>query len=293
MALNHYFNNFPKYPTSEQNLVEDLVIEALKIYSMDVYYLPRTSQDIVDYLYGEDALKQYNTSHVIEMYLENVNAMEGQGDFISRFGLEIRDECSLLVSRKRFLKEVPELIRPREGDIIYIPLVQNFFEITFVEHENNQAMFYTLGKGRGANVYVYALKLKQYTFSNEIIHTGVEEIDDQIRDNYSKLRLNISGVSGVFTKDELIYQGATYANRTAEAYVYNQQNSYIDVYRTIGEFSNTGITGNTSGATANVTLEMSITEVDTTLEELVDNLRIETESDRIINWNVENPFGDD
>ena len=87
MATNFYFNNFPANQiTSEQLLVEDLVIEALKIYGMDVYYLPRTTRDQVDYLFGEDPLKEYRTAHPIEMYLENVTGMEGEQDFISKFG---------------------------------------------------------------------------------------------------------------------------------------------------------------------------------------------------------------
>ena len=162
MPTNFYFNNFPaEQITSEQLLVEDLVIEAMQIHGMDVFYLPRTSRDSVDMLYGEDTLKQYVTAYPIEMYLENVTGMDGEGDFISKFGLEIRDELSLLVSRRRFkyATGASNLIRPREGDLVYIPLIQNFFEITFVEHENDQAMFYTLGRGRGGNVYVYALKM--------------------------------------------------------------------------------------------------------------------------------------
>ena len=90
MPTNFYFNNFPKSQiTSEQLLVEDLVIEAMQIYGMDVYYLPRTVRDgnEVDYIYGEDTLKEYLTAHPIEMYLENVTGMDGEGDFISKFGL--------------------------------------------------------------------------------------------------------------------------------------------------------------------------------------------------------------
>jgi hypothetical protein len=100
-----------------------LVIEALKIYGMDVYYLPRTTRDQVDYLFGEDTLKEYRTAHPIEMYLENVTGMDGEGDFISKFGLEIRDEVTMLVSRLRFRYTVNGYTRPREGDLIYIPMI--------------------------------------------------------------------------------------------------------------------------------------------------------------------------
>ena len=293
MATNQYFNNFPKNITSEQLLIEDMVIEAIKISGMDVYYLPRTSRDEVDYLYGEDQLKQYITAVPIEMYLENVNGMDGEGDFISKFGLEVRDECTFLVSRRRSKQEVPTLIRPNEGDIIYIPLLYGFFEITFVEHENSQAMFYTLGRGRGANVYVYALKLKQLLFSNEIIQTGIAEIDGQIRNNYPRTSLNLVNISGKFLNDEIIYQGIDYANNTVEALVFDYiPNESIEVYRTIGSFSNNTITGLTSGATANVVLYSDMTTMDNAFEDIQDNNRIKVAAEPLIDFSQTNPFGE-
>jgi hypothetical protein len=292
MATNLYFNNYPKRITSEQLLVEDLVIEAMKINGMDVFYMPRSSQDSVDFLFGEDQLKQYTVAYPIEVYLEDVTGMEGAGDFISKFGLEIRDEISFLVARRRFASVVPQG-RPNEGDIIYVPLLQNFFEITFVEHENNQAMFYTLGRGRGGNVYVYALKLKQYVFSNEIIQTGIKEIDEQIRHNYPKVRINIDSVVGKFLNDEIVYQGSTYETRTVDALVHDFIPNYqMDVYRTRGMFSNTVIKGVTSGATANVTIFSDTATMNTTFEDIIDNSRIETESDVISDWLEKNPFGE-
>ena len=210
MPTNFYFNNFPANQiTSEQLLVEDLVIEAMQINGMDVYYLPRESRDQVDMLYGEDTLKQYTKAYPIEMYLEDVTGMEGEGDFMSKFGLEIRDEMTMLMSRRRFHYTVNQT-RPHEGDLVYVPLLQNFFEITFVEHENNQAMFYTLGRGRGGNVYVYALKLKQFVFSNEVIETGIAEIDDQIRDSYPRTRLSLqAGGTGKYVPDEVSFLNNT------------------------------------------------------------------------------------
>jgi hypothetical protein len=300
MATNHYFNPFPKDQiTSEQLLIEDLVIEAMKIYGMDVFYLPRTSRDQIDYLYGEDTLKQYTSAYPVEMYLENVSGMDGEGDFISKFGLEIRDEVTLLVSRLRFKYAVgtANLIRPREGDLVYIPLVENFFEITFVEHENDQAMFYTLGRGRGGNVYVYALKLKQFVFSDEIISTGIDEVDEQIRDHYrrSQLTLNIGG-SGTFVADEIIYQGTDLANANAQAIVHTwtPATRKLDVYRVQGTFANAA---NTIGATSNAVWITSGT-LDTdafdnnVFEDITDNTRIQNEADGIIDFSEVNPFGE-
>lgn len=294
MPTNFYFNNFPaNQVTSEQLLVEDLVIEAMQIHGMDVYYLPRSTRDEFDYLYGEDVLKQYRKAYPLEMYLEDVTGMEGEQDFISKFGLEIRDEVSLLVSRRRFAATVPQ-IRPNEGDLIYVPLVQNFFEITFVEHENNQAMFYTLGRGRGGNVYVYALKLKQLVFSNEIIATGITEIDGQIRDEYPRTRLTLSSVSGKFLNDETVYVGSNVAYSTAQALVYNfQPSSYIDVYRKIGMFANnTTLVGATSGATGTVLLASDTATMNDAFEDIIDNARIQTEGEVIVNWTEKNPFGE-
>ena len=293
MATNQFFNPFPQGQiTSEQLLVEDLVIEAMKIYGMDVFYLPRSSRDQVDYLFGEDTLKQYISAFPIEMYLENVTGMDGEGDFISKFGLEIRDEVSLLVSRRRFAATVAQN-RPNEGDLIYIPLVENFFEITFVEHENDQAMFYTLGRGRGGNVYVYALKLKQFVFSNEVVETGIAEIDNQIRDHYPRTRVTLTSGSGTFVRDEIVYVGASLANATAQAIVHSfTPNTHIDIYRVRGEFTTGNITGNTSGALWSINTVSDTATMDDAFEDIIDNNRIETESDGIIDFSEVNPFGE-
>jgi hypothetical protein len=315
VATNFYFQPFPQEQiTNEQLLVEDLVIEAMGIYGMDVYYLPRSSGGTEDYLYGEDTLKQYRSAHPIEMYLENVTGMDGEGDFISKFGLEIRDEVQLLVSRRRFKYTVgatnfnqPRLgditpsenaapTRPREGDLVYIPLLKNFFEITFVEHENDQAMFYSLGRGRGGNVYVYALKLKQYVFSQELISTGITEIDEQAFDAYAKTRLTVSitGGSGTFEPEEIVYQGATLANATATATVHTwNAGRYVDVIHVNGTFGAGTITGNTSGATWTMTTANDKVTFDTVFEDIADNNRVETEGDLILDWTETNPFGGD
>ena len=296
MPTNFYFNPFPlNQITSEQLLVEDLVIEAMQIYGMDIFYMPRSSRDSVDLLYGEDTLKTYTSAYALEMYLEDVTGMEGEGDFMSKFGLEIRDELTFLVSRRRFAFTVNQT-RPNEGDLIYIPMLQNFFEITFVEHENNQAMFYTLGRGRGGNVYVYALKLKQFVFSNEVVETGNAEIDGQIRDAYPRTRLTLNaGGSGAFVNDEIIFVSpdATYANATVQAIVHNSvTGASVDVYRVRGTFTSGTLRGKTSGATWTLNTVSDTSTMDNAFEDIVDNNRIETESDAIIDFTEHNPFGE-
>jgi len=298
MSTNFYFNNYPiTQVTSEQLLVEDLVIEAMQINGMDVYYLPRSTRDSggVDMLYGEDTLKTYTSAYPIEMYMEDVSGMEGEGDFISKFGLEIRDEMTLLMSRRRFMATVNKH-RPYEGDLVYVPLLQNFFEITFVEHENQQAMYYTLGRGRGGNVYVYALKMKQFVFSTEVIQTGIAEIDDQIRDSYPRTRFTLqAGGSGAYVPDEIVFisPDATLANSTAQAIVHNYVvGSSLDVYRTIGTFGSGSLRGNTSGAIWTLNTVSDTATMDNAFEDVVDNNRIETESDSILDFTEHNPFGE-
>jgi hypothetical protein len=317
VATNFYFQAFPQDQiTNEQLLVEDLVIEALGIYGMDVYYLPRTSRnpDGIDQLYGEDTLKQYVSAHPIEVYLENITGMDGEGDFISKFGLEIRDEITVLVSRRRFKYAVgstnynrPRIgdivatenqapTRPREGDLIYLPLLKGFFEITMVEHEDDQAMFYTLGRGRGGNVYVYAIKLKKFVFSEEIISTGKQEIDDSAFDYYKKTRLSVpvSG-TGTFVKGEIVYQGTDLANSTAQAIVHTWNPArHVDVVQVIGSFiSGQSLKGDTSNAIW--TMDESANDLITTdnpFEDIQDNFVIESEADSIIDFTESNPFGE-
>ncbi len=300
MATNQYFNPFPaNQVTNEQLLVEDLLIESMKIYGMDTLYLPRTSRDVVDFLYGEDTLKQYVQSFPLEMYLENVQGFEGEGDFVSKFGLEIRDEITLLVSRRRFVHTVRELAdinRPREGDLVYVPLTDAFFEISFVEHENEQAMFYTLGRGRGANVYVYALKLRKFVFSNELVLTGNPTIDDKIKDYYPRTRISLSGDgTGQYSVNETVFQSGdlTLANASVQAVVHTfVPNTHMDVIRVQGTFTSANVIGETSNATFTVSTSDDTATMNTSFESIDDNARIEADADGILDFSETNPFGE-
>jgi len=317
LATNFYFQPFPQNQiTQEQLLVEDLVIEALGIYGMDVYYLPRTSGDPdgEDMLFGEDTSKQFIDAHPIEVYLENITGMDGEGDFISKFGLEIRDEISLLVSRRKFKYSVgstnynrPRIgdiveteskapQRPREGDLIYIPLVKSFFEITFVEHENDQAMFYTLGRGRGGNVYVYALKLKKFVFSDEIIQTGKQEIDDIAFNYYRRTRLYVALTgTGKFIPGEIIYQGNSLEEATSQGVVHTWNPArWLDIIRKRGVFRvGIPIIGAESGASWVLTQEADkMTPASEMYNDFADNLQIQNEASDILDFTEINPFGE-
>ena len=291
MSTNQYFNNYTN--AAEQTLVNDLMVEAIKMYGMDMYYCPRTIVE-KDEIYGESPIHKYTANYPIEMYIKNIDGFEGDGQLLSKFGLEIRDEATLLVSRLRFRYAVNGLTRPLEGDLIYIPMTTSFFEITSVESENDQAMFYTLGRGRGANVYVYALKLKQLVFSNELISTGIPEIDDQIRDAYPRTRITLTSGNGTFVNDEIVYQGNSLANATAQATVYTfAKNTHIDIIRTQGTFVSGNVRGNVSSANWIISTISDAVTMNTAFEDIVDNARIEAEADGIMDWTETNPFGTD
>jgi hypothetical protein len=174
-------------------------------------------------------------------------------------------------------------------------MVTGLFEITHVEHEKDQAMFYTLGRGRGGNVYVYALRLKQYVFSSEIIETGVAEIDNNMRAYYPRTRISLtSGGTGKFVNDEIVYQGSSLATATAQALVLDfVPNTHIDIYRTQGSFiSTTNVKGNTSNASWGITLVSDAATQNNAFDDIIDNARIEAASDGIIDFSETNPFGE-
>lgn len=170
MATSVFFNNFQS--SQEQTLIEDLVIESIRIYGHDLYYLPRT-RVAFDEIYKEDTLSKFNSAYFLEMYIKSVDGFDGDGDFISKFGLEIRDRVTFCVARRTFANEVgsvAELNRPREGDLIYFPLNRKIFEIKFVEHE---AIFYQLG-----GLQMFEIVCELFEHSSETFSTGIADIDD-------------------------------------------------------------------------------------------------------------------
>jgi Virus neck protein len=165
---------FPRGATSEQNLVEGLIIESIKMYGQEFYYIPRTLV-AVDEILGEDSLSEFNNAYQIEAYVDNVDGFGGAGAFMSKFGLFIEEQAQLTIARRRWEQLVgqhgttviPD--RPAEGDLLYFPLTKGLFEIKFVEHQNP---FYQLGR-----LYVYKLKVELFQYSSERINTDVEEIN--------------------------------------------------------------------------------------------------------------------
>lgn len=169
MATNFFFNNFKS--SQEQNLLESLIIESIKIYGEDMYYVPRNINNL-DKLYTEDDQSSYTNAYPIEFYIKSVDGFSGDGNFMSKFGLEIRDQVVFSVAQRVFNQEIgayTSFTRPREGDLVFFPLNNKCFQIKFV---NKFEMFYQLGA-----LQTWEVTCELFEYSNEIFQTGIPEID--------------------------------------------------------------------------------------------------------------------
>jgi hypothetical protein len=204
MSTNFYFNNFKN--SQEQILIENLVLESIKIYGHDVFYCPRT---IVakDEIYGADAVSEYKNSYMIDMYIRSYESYEGDGQFLSKFGLEIRDQVTFTVSVRNFMDEIGsiEMIdRPQEGDLIYLAMADR---LMYVKYVNKTPVFYQMGA-----IQMYDLVCEMFEYSSEKLNTGIAAIDD-IEKNLS-LSLDAYGIMTtaglllITQEGDLIIQGS-------------------------------------------------------------------------------------
>jgi hypothetical protein len=293
MPTNHYFNNYnAKY--TEQRLVEDLIVESIKIMGVGCYYIPNINDSARDILYGEDPLKKFTTAYPIELYPSNVMDYKGDKDFFSKFGLEIKNHMTVVVSKRSFLQRVPvdpDYDRPRDGDLIYIPPlngVGELYEIKFVNQDMDMAML-----GRRVP-YFYELELEKFKYSHETIDTGIPDIDIVQQQEAYAQRFTLTGVSGTFVIGETIFVSPNNMLVNAEATGiianYNSVTANVDINTIVGTFavgdSARGATSNASGILASTNIyEHSEYYAD------YDNKIIGTESSSIIDFSESNPFG--
>ena len=276
MPTNVYFDTGTK---PEQHLYEDLMIEQLKIYGQDVFYIPRTLVK-EDTLFGEDTLSKFGDAYLIEMYFENVEGYEGEKEIMSKFGLQMQEDVTFVVARRRFEQLVSHdsnLIvktRPNEGDLVYFPKVKKIFEISFVDHDDP---FYQIH-----NVPAFKLKCKTFEYSSEDLDTGITEIDAIETDN---------------SLDQLVYQ---ITMEQSSSTTYNEGleledgTGNIDLETAAG--TGTLIGENETGGDQIVleTGDYIIQEayVTDTIDENAMNDFFDTQDDTIIDFTESNPFGD-
>ena len=294
MARSPHFSQAVK---SEQNLYEDIVIESLKIYGQDVYYLPRTIVN-ENTILGEDIASSFHNSYKIEMYLENQDGFDGEGDLFTKFGVEIRDEATFIVARKSWKKRISSannnitVLRPKEGDLIYLELANKLWEILHVEHEQP---FYQL-----SNLPTYKLRCQLFEYSGEDIDTNIGTIDSVQSDfGYrAYLTMDSDGSLGGFTVGENITQ--TFANGTILTGEVAHWSDSDNIMHLVNFGANDGafhlpvvgrqVIGTTSG---NITTTTAVSEeiVESKNEQ---NTTFETSSSvmSFLDFSETNPFGD-
>ena len=301
-TTNVYFSQGTR---NEQYLIEDLIIESLKIYGQEVFYIPRTLVS-KDEILGEDRLSRFTSSYPIEMYFENVDSLDGQGAFIQKFGMMLEQSATLVVSRRRWDQLVGQYdktiipIRPCEGDLIYFPLTKSMFEIKFVKHQDP---FYQLGK-----LYVYKLQVELFQYASERIDTGVKEIDA-----FETLKTFTTNVTrtpyGEVTSVTVTDSGSGYDSPPTVTFISNSgtgaaATAYLGTGSNSGKVIKVVVTNNgtryqtapsvqfsggnpTVAATATATIENNIDKV----ESFGDNNKFKIQAADDI-FNAANPFGE-
>jgi hypothetical protein len=307
MPRNLYFSQGVK---SEQNLYEDIVTEAIKMYGFEVYYLPRNmvSRDMI---LNEDIESKFDAAYMLEMYIENVDGFDGEGTLFSKFGLEIRDQATFVVSKRVWQKMVGfwnnGIIsnRPAEGDLLYFPLTRSMFEIKFVEH---QSPFYQLSK-----VPVYKLQCELFETRNEEISTGIDELDAVQRDYATEYVFDIIGGNGTqFQIGEMVTQTVGIGAEVYAKVLRFEQSPASQLRIHLGQLStNTGsfnlfklttgisdkLVGQKSGAQWSISkiYDTHTVDLDRTFvsnNQGAQNHAFEQEADAIIDFTENNPFGD-
>ena len=282
----------------EQTLVEDLIIEAIQVYGLDLYYLPKTTSDLDD-LFGEDAgTTSYTDAYPIEMYVKNVEGFEGEGNFLQQFGMQISDQVTFTVAIKRFNELNTGLPRPQEGDLIWFGLTNSMFEVQFVEDES---IFYQMGE-----LFVFDLQCELFVYQDQVIKTGVTDIDAYARDIAVGSYYEFGVGSGVYELGEYVYQGPSLSGSSMVALVKDYSVSGLTQSGTpelalynesTNPASGVPIIGDSSGASW--TLELTVQTIeDEDLQAIDDsdagdNWMIEQEGDQWIDFTETNPFSEE
>ena len=286
MPTSVYFNNYNSTP--EQRLYEDLIGEVVTTYGIDAKYIPRETGSTFDLLFGDDPTKKYDSSYPIAVYVQNVDGFQG-GDLFSKFGLEIRKQVQFVIPHRAFKRGIPQnLIRPREGDLLWLTNFKNLFEITFVERDN---FFYTFGK---SGYYGFLVTCELFRYSNENLDVGDPEVD-QIDNNHSfvyEYTMN-SGGSLTYQINEPVYQGNTFNTATATTFVadWDKPTLKLKLKNVKGSFATSAAI---KGLTSNASFILNSANLADNVNDGLDNNKlIEFEADGgILDFTESNPFGE-
>lgn len=274
--------------------MEDLIVESIKIMGFDSYYCPIFNQEDRDILYGEDPIKKFKAAFPVEFYLSNALEYMGDKEFFTKFGLEIRNNANVIISKRSFSQRVPQnaFTRPREGDLIYVPFLNGTGELFEIKFVNQTKDFFTLGR---KIPFFYELELEKFKYSQEVIDTGISDIDDVITQSSYTIDLTVrNGNANKYSQKEIVYQSndRTLANAftTATVQNWNATSNVLSVTNIYGEFTNNvRIIGATSNAQYILTTYNPLK--DSVPNENYDNMYIEDKANNIIDFTEINPFG--
>jgi hypothetical protein len=297
MPTSTYFNFYKSKP--EQRLIEDLMVEAIKQYGFDGYYIPMENTVARDLLFGDDPLKEFTSAYPLEFYMSSSEGYIGEQEFFSKFGLEIHNTLTLMMSKRSFAQRLPqsEFTRPREGDLIYIPFSGasgqgELMEIKFVQGNKD---FYVLGR---KSPYFYEVQLEKFKYSQELVDTGVAEIDIISEDAYTlTFDINVNSGTGDYLHKEIVYQGTDEANATATGVVSSWART--NPKSNTATLSVTNIKGNFAGSTRTYGVTSNANYVVLTFDpitdsqhrDVYDNKIIQNEANSVVNFSETNPFG--
>ena len=287
MPTNSYFRTFDA--RNDQELLHSIVSESIQVTGYDVNYIPRTLVN-EDTILGEDSISEYKDAYSVEMYIKSVDGFEGEGDLVSKFGLEVRDQIIFSMSRRAW-EGLDIGTRPKEGDLIYFGLTSKLFQIMFVEHETP---FYQNGA-----LPTFDLTCELFTYSEEALDTGVDEID-VIEKKQSFVRtFELTSVSGTFTEGETVTGGTSAV--TGEVARWDSSTSYLYLINMTGNFTlNEILTGASSTATGTYSTKQTTDETSETLQtidnstsdQISSNKQFEIDADSVFDFSESNPFGD-
>ena len=260
----------------------------------DSYYCPIFNQEDRDILYGEDPIKKFKSAFPVEFYLSNALEYMGDKEFFTKFGLEIRNNANVIISKRSFSQRVPQNVftRPREGDLIYVPFLNGTGELFEIKFVNQTKDFFTLGR---KIPFFYELELEKFKYSQEVIDTGIADIDDVVTQSSYTIDLTVRNGNAInYSQKEIVYQSSdqTLANASSSATVQNwdASSNTISVTNIYGEFTdNVTIIGATSNARYMLTTYNPLR--DSTPNENYDNMYIEDQANNIIDFTEINPFG--
>ena len=273
-------NYFEKYINNEGNLLEDLVQESIQVFGHEVSYLPRI-QNNLDNIFGEATASSFESAYPVEVYIKTTDGFEGEGAFVGRFGLEIREQVTFSMSQRTW-KGLGLTTRPLEGDLIWFDTAQKMFEIQFVEH---QAIFYQLGR-----LPVYDLSCEFFEYSSEDIDTGIPEIDAVEADSAYSVEYGYSANSGVFSTNETIIGGMSGASaKVLKLRDVPGLGLFVRVTNIVGSFTPGE---NIIGQTSNETAQISTVTKDFAEDEQAKNVVIEKTANGIIDFTEGNPFSE-